>query len=137
MPECNLRFLQKLFDRLDHRVFIFEFQARAAEQNVKPELLVVSVVRMAAHGREFNAVVISRKLVFLAAHLEVEFVIGRLRGCDYFAVKRVRHREFVGVSGIKAGWINKEVTSVGFWICRGYIYGFRIATKPSYYKFIC
>ena len=91
MPECNLRFLQKLFDRLDHRVFVFEFQARAAEQKVKPELLVVSVVWVATHGREFNAVVISRKLVSLAAHLEVEFVIGRLRAGDYLAVKRVGH----------------------------------------------
>ena len=91
MPECNLRFLQKLFDRFDYRMFVFEFQARAAEQKVKPELFVVSVVGMAAHGREFNAVVISRKLVSLAAHLEVEFVIGRLRAGDRLAVKRVGH----------------------------------------------
>ena len=91
MPECNLRFLQKLFHRLDHRVFVFEFQARAAEQKVKPELLIISVVWVAAHGREFDAVIISRKLVSLAAHLEVEFAIGRLRGCDRLAVKRVRH----------------------------------------------
>ena len=49
-------------------MFVFEFQARAAEQKVKPEFLVVSVVGVAAHGREFDAVVISRKLVFLAAN---------------------------------------------------------------------
>ena len=72
-------------------MFVFEFQARTAEQKVKPEFLVISVVWVAAHGREFNAVVISRKLVSLAAHLEVEFVIGRLRAGDYFAVKRVGH----------------------------------------------
>ena len=91
VTECNLWFLQKFFNCFNHRVFVFEFQARAAEQKVKPELLVVSVVRMAAHGREFNAVVISRKLVSLAAHLEVEFVIGHLRAGDYFAMKRFGH----------------------------------------------
>ena len=91
MPKCNLRFLQKFFNRFDHRMFVFEFQARAAEQKVKPEFLVVSVVWVATHGREFDAVVISRKLVFLAAHLEVEFVIRCLRAGDRLAVKRVGH----------------------------------------------
>ena len=44
VPECNLRFLQKLFDRLDHRVFVFEFQARAAEQKIEFKFLIVIIM---------------------------------------------------------------------------------------------